>query len=100
MTQSVFAPSALSTVWFQGCGLVVALVTLSGQNPGVVSTAHTWMPEEAAFIADMKFNTPAAYTPGPQLYVCAGSLPIVTGVPDALVQWLSASQFAPYVPLP
>jgi hypothetical protein len=33
MTQSLFEPSAVSTVWFHDSGLVVALVTLSGQNP-------------------------------------------------------------------
>ena len=60
ITQSVFEPSVDSTVWFHDFGLVVALVTLSGQNPGVVRTAQTWMLESTAFIAELKFRTPLA----------------------------------------
>lgn len=40
----------MSTVWFQDCGYS-ALVTLSGQKPGVVSTAQTWALELTALIA-------------------------------------------------
>ncbi len=57
----------MSTVWFHGCGLVCGLVTPSGQNPGVVSTAQTLAFGSAACIAVMYWATPAAYVPGPQL---------------------------------